>query len=81
MREIKLQIRKQYLDKILAGNKKIEFRLADFEIEPGDNLFVTAKPGTGIMYIITNSLKSSKKSYNVYELQDICGEYQHCRIM
>ncbi len=38
MKRIEKKIQKEYFDAILSGDKTYEYRLADFEINPGDIL-------------------------------------------
>lgn len=40
MRTIEKKIWPQYFKDILSGRKKVELRLADFTVEPGDTLFL-----------------------------------------
>ncbi len=40
LKEIKKKTWTEYFEKILAGEKKFELRLADFDIEPGDILIL-----------------------------------------
>ena len=40
MKTIKMPILSKYLDRITAGKKNIEFRLADFKIKKGDALIL-----------------------------------------
>ena len=38
--EIAKKVRPEYFEKILSGDKNFELRLADFECQPGDVLFL-----------------------------------------
>ncbi len=63
MRTVIKKIDKEWLDMILAGKKKFELRLADFDIEDGDILRLEEWVGTGADRKPTGRFVEKKVTY------------------